>query len=154
MTPRRMQTLQTLIEHAQAERDGALADYQQAQAQERQAQAQAEQLARYRQDYDARWGAQPGRAGSVTLLHCAHGFMQRLEQARQQQQRQCEHCAQRTLQARSVLQARELRLAAVRKLVERRLQAAEAVAERRAQKATDEAAQRMAWAARRVTGFH
>ena len=140
--------LHTLLEQAERERDAARAALRQAEDGERQAREQAAQLARYRQDCLGRWGAQTGRAGTVAQLHCYHGFMQRLDQATGQQQRQCDSSAQRVAQAREQLNAREMRAAAVRKLIERRLQAVQAQTDRRAQKQTDEAAQRSAWAQR------
>lgn len=143
--------LQTLLEQAERERDAARAALRQAEEAEQQARDQAAQLAQYRQDCLARWGAQAGRAGTVAQLHCYHGFMQRLDQATGQQQRQCDTSAQRVAQARAQVNAREMRVAAVRKLIERRLQAVQALADRRAQKQTDEAAQRSAWTLRAAT---
>jgi len=154
MDPASITTLQTLLEQAERERDAAQLALRQAEDGERRAADQADQLDNFRRDYLSRWGAQPGRAGTVTLLQCYHGFMERLNQAQSQQQRQCEASRQRTAQAREALRSRELRVAAVRKLIERRQSAAHAVAERREQKRNDEAAQRLAWAARHAPDLH
>jgi len=137
-----IETLTTVLQHAERERDAAQAMLQQAEAGLRAAIDQAEQLARYGQDYAARWGARPGLSGHATQLQTVHGFMQRLDQARVQQARQCELADQRRARARAELQARELRVAALQKLIERRLGAQRTLDDRRAQRQTDEAAQR------------
>ena len=95
-TPESLQSLQLLLEQAERERDAARLALRQAEDGERRAHDQAEQLDAYRRDYLARWGAQPGRAGTVELLHCYQGFMARLDQAQTQQLRQCETSRQRT----------------------------------------------------------
>lgn len=146
--------LYTLLQQAERERDAAQAALRDAEDAEARARQQAAQLQQYALDYRARWGAQAGRAGTVLQLQCYQGFMQRLDQAMEQQARQCELGTQRAAQARTRLQATELRVAALRKLIERRQQAEQALAGRRAQKQTDEAAQRAGWAARAVADFH
>jgi flagellar FliJ protein len=147
--------LELLLEQAEHTRDAALAECQRADAQARQALAQLDQLERYRQDYDARWGAASGRSGSVTQLQGLHGFMQRLEQALAQQRRQCDGAERRAAAAREALLARELRVAAVRKLLQRRAEAARQHAGRLAQRASDESAQRAAaWGARHAAELH
>lgn len=151
MSSQDLQSLRTLLGHAESERDAALAAQRQAEEAEARARAQAEQLQQYRVDYRQRWGERFAQSGTVTLLQCHHGFAQRLDQAIDQQARQCAGLAQRVAQARALVLQREQRLAAVRKLIERRLAALAKVAERRDQKRTDEAAQRAAWAARTPT---
>lgn len=146
--PPDLQSLNAVLEHAERERDQALEALRRAEAAERGARQQAEMLARYGLEYDARWGARPGQSGSPTMLHTVHGFVKRLEQARQQQDRQCRQLAERSVAARTRVQAAELRVAAVRKLIERRRGAWQAQLERLSQRQTDEAAQRIAWAAR------
>jgi flagellar FliJ protein len=143
-----VQSLQTLLGHAEQERDAAQAALRQAEEAEGRARAQQEQLAQYRAEYHQRWGDRFAQSGTAQLLQCHHGFGQRLDQAIEQQARQVAGLAQRREQARALLLQREQRLAAVRKLIERRLAAARQIAERRDQKRSDEAAQRAAWAAR------
>lgn len=139
-----MQSLKTLLEHAEGERDTALAALRDAEAAAARQDAQAAQLGEYQQQYRERWSAHFRQATPVALLQCHHGFAQRLEQAIAQQQQQCQQAAQRVARARLLVQQREQRVAAVRKLIERRLQAAQLQAGRRDQKQTDEAAQRAA----------
>ncbi len=146
-----LHALQTLLAHAEKERDQALAALQRADEADARARAQADQLRQYRGEYHQRWGERFAQSGTVALLQCHHGFGQRLDQAIDQQQRSCQGTSQRVAQARALLLQREQRLAAVRKLIERRVETAARVAERRDQKRTDEAAQRAAWAARVTT---
>lgn len=146
-----VQSLQTLLGHAEQERDAALAALRQAEEAAARGQAQAEQLQQYRAEYHQRWSSRFAQSGTVTLVQCHHGFGQRLDQAIDQQARQCAALAQRVAQAQALLLQREQRLAAVRKLIERRLAAARQLADRRDQKRSDEAAQRAAWAARSST---
>lgn len=143
-----LQSLQSVLQHVESERDTAAAALRQAEAAAARHEAQAGQLGQYRGDYRQRWSAQFALGGSTTLLSCHHGFGQRLDQAIDQQRLQCDNATKRVAQARSVLQAREQRVAAVRKLIERRVAALRQGADRRDQKQTDEAAQRAAWAAR------
>lgn len=145
MTPASLQSLKTLLEHAEAERDEAQRVLRDAEDAVARAEAQAGQLGDYRAQFRARWTAQFQQATSPALLQCHHGFTQRLDQAIEQQAMQCRQVAQRVARARQQLQMREQRVAAVRKLIERRLQALQKQADRREQKQTDEAAQRAAW---------
>jgi len=148
MTQAALQSLQSVLQHAESERDAAATTLRQAEAAAARSDAQASQLSQYRGDYRQRWSAQFALGGTASLLHCHHGFGQRLDQAIAQQQLHCASAAQRVAQARGVLQAREQRVAAVRKLIERRLAGLRQQADRREQKQTDEAAQRAGWAAR------
>ena len=141
-----MQSLNTLLEREEAERDAALAALHAARQQAEGARAQSAQLLAYRADYEGRWSKQFARQGAIEIVQCYHGFTQRLEQAIVQQQRVAEHALAQLEHARALLQACELRVASVRKLIERRVQAQERVAARREQKQTDEAAQRAAGA--------
>jgi flagellar FliJ protein len=147
-------TLDLLLEQAERERDAARAALQRAELGRRQAEGQAEQLVSYRRQSLQRWGAQPGRTGDAAMLHCLHAFMQRLDQASAQQQRQCDLSARQVDQARQALQRTELRVAAVAKLQQRRRKAAAAQNDRREQKQLDEAAQRVAWASRADASPH
>lgn len=143
-----IQSLQTLLGHAERERDTALGGLRQAEEVAARARAQAAQLEQYRAEYRQRWGERFAQSGTVELLQCHHGFGQRLDQAIEQQARQCQQAEHRVSQAQALLLQREQRLAAVRKLIERRVVAAQRVVERRDQKRSDEAAQRAAWATR------
>lgn len=136
------QSLTTLLEHAEAERDAALTVLRNTEAAAAAAQGQLDQLQEYRTQYQQRWSAQFRTAGSIELLQCYQGFAQRLEQAIGQQGQVVAQAEQRAQQARAVVLEREQRVAAVRKLMERRQQEQNRVAERRDQRATDEAAQR------------
>jgi flagellar FliJ protein len=148
MTPASLQSLLSLREHAERERDTAQAALRAAEEAAARAEAQAGQLDDYRGQFRTRWMAQFQQAASTVLLQCHHGFTQRLDQAIDQQRLQCQQGQRRVAQAREQLLACEMRLAAIGKLIARRLQAAHQQAERREQKQTDEAAQRAAWHAR------
>ena len=140
-----MQTLLTLLAQAERERDAALSALQQAQAHAERQHAQARQLDAYRSETQQRWSARVGRQDPIDLLRCRQGFMDRLAQAAQQQQRTCASADGGVQRARAALAERELRVASVRKLIERRLAEANRVEQQRDQKRNDEAAQRAAW---------
>ena len=140
--------LQTLLQRAEADRDTAAAVLRQAEALVQQAELQARQLHDYRGEYDQRWTARFRESGTTALLHCHRGFGQRLDQALNHQQVNSQHLGNRVQQARSVLLAREQRVAAVRKLIERRQAELRKIANRRDQRNTDEAAQRATSASR------
>lgn len=145
------QALQTLLEHAQRQRDEALAALQQAEAAEAQQRLQAEQLMAYQAEYDARHPARSGRAAPIELLRCHVGFMQRLHQARTQQQGQLQAAQARVARHKQTLLALEMRLAAVRKLADRRGQERQRAANTLEQRRHDDAAQQRAWHTRADT---
>ena len=134
--------LQALLGRAEAERNTAAAVLRQAELAQQQAQAQARDLQDYRSSYDQRWTEHFRNSGTPTLLHCQHGFGQRLDHAISSQTRNTDHLGNRVQQAREVLLAREQRVAAVRKLIERRQGELRSAADRRDQRNTDDAAQR------------
>ena len=134
--------LQVLLGKAETERNTAAAVLRQAELAEQQAQAQAKDLQDYRGAFDQRWTAHFRNTGTTTLLHCQHGFGQRLDQAISVQTRNTGHLGNRVQQARGVLVLREQRVAAVRKLIERRQAELQTQANRRDQRNTDDAAQR------------
>lgn len=134
-------TLQTLLEHAEHQRDAALADLLQAEALARRQRAMAEQLQAYRVDYCRRHPALGGQSTSIELLRCHQGFMQRLDQALQQQESQLQAADARCTTLRERLLAKEMRVASVRKLLERRGDDARLQADRMEQRRSDEAAQ-------------
>ena len=132
--------LHTLLEHAERQRDEALSAMLQAEDHLRRLQCQEEQLLAYRDDYRQRHPALGGRSTSIELLRCHEGFMQRLDQALQQQQAQVQHAEHRGAQLRVALVAQETRVASVRKLLERRGEQALSVASRLDQRRSDETA--------------
>lgn len=134
--------LRTLLEQAETERDAALARMLQADEAARQARAQAEQLHAYREDYRRRAPALNGRSASIELVRCHQGFMQRLDQAIDQQRGQLVRVEQQAAEQREVLMGREVRVASVKKLMERRAQEAQRHAARVEQRQTDESAGR------------
>jgi flagellar FliJ protein len=134
--------LRTLLEQAETERDAALARMLQSDEAARQARAQAEQLHAYREDYRRRAPALNGRSASIELVRCHQGFMQRLDQAIEQQRGQLARLEQQAAEQREVLLEREVRVASVKKLLERRSQEAQRQAARVEQRQTDESALR------------
>lgn len=134
--------LRTLLEQAETERDAALARMLGADEAARQARAQAEQLHAYREDYRRRAPALNGGSASIELVRCHHGFMQRLDQAIEQQRGQLLRLERQASEQREVLMEREVRVASVKKLIERRTQEAQRQAARVEQRQTDESAMR------------
>ena len=132
--------LHTLLEHAERERDEALSAVLQAEDLLRRQQLQEEQLVAYREDYRQRHPALGGRSASIELLRCHEGFMQRLDQALQQQRGQVQHAEHRGAQLRVALVAQETRVASVRKLLERRGAQVQVQADRLDQRRSDETA--------------
>ncbi len=143
MTP--IQPLILLLGRAETERDAAQADQQRLIAAQQVAAAQADQLLAYRRDYEQRWATQFQTRGAMELVHCYRGFMDRLTQAVEQQQRVASHATHQLDLARSALLAAELRVATVRKLIERRVLEERVVQNRQEQKTSDEFAARSAW---------
>lgn len=140
-----MQSLLTLLAHAERERDAALAELRRYQIEQRNAQAQADQLQSYRHDYEQRWSSEFSRSGDIAIVHCYQGFVTRLGQAIEQQTHVAQVAAQRLAQAEAVWRECELRVASVGKLVGRRNLALRNEEGRREQKLLDEQATRMAW---------
>jgi flagellar FliJ protein len=140
-----LQPLMTLLTQTERERDEAWAAAQQAMQSQQNAAAQADQLLIYRREYEQRWSAQFRTEGRIELVHCYRGFMDRLTQAVEQQQRIAEHAAAQVERTRQALAERELRVASVRKLIERRRQELRLTADRAEQKQTDEFGSRMSW---------
>lgn len=134
--------LRSLLERAQAERDTAVTVLRQAEALVRQASAQANQLHSYRSEYDQRWTLRFRQSGTRELLECQQAFGQRLSQAIAHQRSDSQHLGNRVVRARAALMARELRVAAVRKLIERREHELQRMVGRREQRHDDEIAQR------------
>jgi len=137
-----METLLTLLQHAQAERDRARAAYEAALAAQRATQAQAQMLLAYRREYESRWSRQFSEYGEMELVRSYHGFMQRLTHAVDHQQSADQHADEKLAAAQALWRTREIRLASIRKLIERRQAAARSEHQRRDQKLSDELATR------------
>ena len=125
-----LRPLLLLLEHAQEQRDQALAQRQRADVQLMQGRQQQAQLDDYRRDCDARWQGEFRQGVAVTVLQGYHEFVGRLQTAMQMHEQQV------------ALMAAELKLASVRKLLERRQMALQQQAERAEQKQMDEMAAR------------
>lgn len=138
-----LQALLQLLEHERRTRDEALLGLRSAEGAAGQAGAQAQQLDVYRSDYVERWSARFREPGSVALMQCYQGFMQRLEQAIAQQRATVELARQLLEQARNTLRENERRVASVEKLIERRRQQQLRQNARREQSNTDENALRV-----------
>ena len=136
-----MDPLTTLLEQAEADRNRALAAFNQLRARSDAARIQAAQLEDYRRDYQQRWSAQFALGAGLDIVRCYQGFADRLETAITQQGH-----ALAQARAGDALSAQELRVASVRKLIDRRVQAQRQLLERREQKADDEHAMRVALA--------
>jgi len=140
-----LQPLIALLEQTERERDEARLHLLRARDAQHGASNQAEQLLAYRRDYEARWGAQFGRAGAIELVRCYQGFVDRLSQAVDHQAKVAAHAAVNAEAAEQALREREQRVASVRKLIERRIAEVRRDAGRNEQKQLDEFATRAAW---------
>ena len=136
-------SLKTLLDQAERQRDAALAASLQAEEAARRLRLQAEQLHTYRDGTSA--ATRAGRSSPIELLHCHHDFMQRLDQAIQQQEVQLQGAEVRVLQLRAALLAHETRVASVRKLIERRAQEGRLAAARLEQRRGDDATVQRLW---------
>jgi flagellar FliJ protein len=140
-----MDTLATLLEQAEAQRNAALAAFNQARSRRDGARDQARELVAYRDDYRLRWNQQfQSRGAGLDILRCYQAFADRLELAIAQQTHAIDICEQTLVRANDTLAAHELRVASVRKLIERRQEEARRNADRREQRQSDELSQRMA----------
>ena len=140
-----LQPLMALLSHAERERDEALAHHQRMREAQDAGRTQAGQLLAYRRDYEQRWAERFAQAGQVQLLHSYHGFVTRLTQAIEHQDRVVAQAERQLERAAETLQQQELRVASVLKLIERRVAEAEKTREHREQRALDELASRAAW---------
>lgn len=138
-----MDALQTLLEQAEAQRNIALAAFNQARARRDQARTQAVDLDAYREDYSARWQQQFQRSAALEVVRSYHQFAGRLDLAIDQQAQALTVCEQVLVRANDMLTAQELRVASVRKLIERRRQEWRRGHEQREQRAEDDLAMRM-----------
>ena len=136
-----MHALNQLLDYERRGRDAALLGLRDAEGFADAADTQAQALEAYRSEYVARWGARfRSAAGSVALMQCYQGFMQRLEQAIAQQHAAVRLAQTRLEQARRTLTDNERRVASVQKLIERRAQQEQRRSARREQAQSDEIA--------------
>ena len=136
-------TLNTLLEQSETQRNIALAAFNQSRARRDEARAQARDLESYRDDYCARWNQQFQRSAAPEVMRSYHQFAGRLELAISQQAQVLAVCEQALTRANDVLAAHELRVASVRKLIERRRHELRQGLEQREQHASDELALRV-----------
>ena len=134
--------LQTLLQHAERQRDESLVVLARTEDFAARMAAQTEQLLAYRDDYRLRHPAQGGRSATIELLRCHQGFMQRLDQAIAQQQAQQQQAENGVLQQRATLLDLQTRAAAVKKLIERRDAEEHLRLSRQEQRRSDDAARR------------
>jgi flagellar FliJ protein len=139
------QSLHTLLEHAERQRDESMASLLQVEDAARRLREQSAQLHVYRDEYRQRHPALGGRSTSIDILRTHQAFMQRLDQALGQLHGQIENAEARAARLRAELLARETRVASVRKLLERRGQEAHRVATRQDQRRSDDAAPSPLW---------
>ncbi|MBT9598384.1 MAG: flagellar export protein FliJ [Vitreoscilla sp.] len=144
----RLALMNTLLDREKKKRDAAIAEWRETERQAEAAREQADSLVSYRAEYRKRWAAQFAQRAPIEIVRCYQGFVERLEQAIGAQQSAAQQAADRVAAARARLHHREIKVATVQRLIERRLQAAALREQRRDQKASDEAAQRLGWAAR------
>lgn len=140
-----LQPLMALLDHAERERDDALAHRQRMQESLDAAQAQSQQLADYRREYEQRWAERFTQPGQMDLLRCYHGFVTRLTQAMEHQARVARQAEHQLERAQEALQQQELRVASVQKLLERRVTEIQRKGARHEQSQLDEMASRAAW---------
>ena len=137
--------LMALLAQTERERDEAWAQAQRASEAQNHAAAQADQLLTYRREYEQRWSTQFCQEGKIELVRCYQGFIQRLTQAVEQQQRVAAHAAVQVERAEAIVHGAEMRTASLRKLIERRLRESEANDARNEQKESDDRAVRASW---------
>ncbi len=140
-----LQPLALLLAQAERQRYDALAEQLKAETAQRAAEAQAEQLVAYRREYEQRWSAEFCREGKIELVRCYQGFVHRLSQAVEQQQRVAAHAAVQAERAEAIVRGHELRAAGLKKLIERRLREGERASALIEQKESDDRAVRAAW---------
>ena len=140
-----LHSLQILYAHAEKQRDEALAEQVRLEAARVAAEAQARQLLVYRGEYEARWHQEFTREGKMELVRCYQGFVQRLTQAVEQQQRVALHATTQVERAVAIVRGHEIRAAGLRKLIERRAREGQRVGAVQEQKQSDEHAARAAW---------
>jgi flagellar FliJ protein len=139
------QALQTLLDHAQDQRDRAMVALLQREETARRLRLQWDQLQAYHAEYQGRSPTQGGRSAPIEALRSHHAFMQRLDQALSQQQGLLRAADAELEQARQLLLRLETRVASVRKLLERREHEQRRGAQRVEQNRSDEAVLQRRW---------
>ena len=139
MTP---DTLGTVLQHEQQQRDQAQAAWRSAADGQHAAEQRAQQLQTYRTEYQAHWSGQFRKSGGIELLQCYQGFVQRLDEAIAQQLGLLRHAQAHQQHTAAVLAQAAQRVAAVEKLIARRQQAHQVQQQRKDQRTSDDAAQR------------
>ena len=140
-----MQALQTVLDHAIAQRDEATAQMYLLLEGARRLNSQMEQLHSYREEYRARWTNQFRQSAAIEVVQSYQSFVTRLDHALEQLQLQRADADTKAEQARELLVARETRVASVRKLLARRLTEQARSAASREQKHSDERAAVARW---------
>lgn len=135
--------LNLLLERATQERDRLAGELRRGEEVLQRARVQGEQLVSYRAEYLQRWNTQFGRGGAIEIVHCYQSFMQRLDEATEQQQRHIDAAEAGVAAVRTALVQAEVRVASVKKLIERRQAEQRRAHERRDQRQTDETAQQI-----------
>lgn len=139
-----LETLLLLLDRATQERDRLAAELRRGEQLAERQRRQGEQLSTYRTEYTQRWGNQFGRGGAIEIVHCYQSFMQRLDDAVEQQQRHVEAADRAVLMMRQALVHAEVRVASVSKLIDRRRTEMQRTQDRRDQRQSDETAQQLA----------
>jgi flagellar protein FliJ len=140
-----LQPLALLLAQTDRQRYDALAEQLKAETAKRAAEAQVEQLVTYRREYEKRWSAEFCREGKIELVRCYQGFIHRLSQAVEQQERAAAHAAVLVERAEALVRGHEMRAASLKKLIERRLREGERASARIEQRESDDRAVRAAW---------
>ncbi len=143
--PASLHALQTVLEHALAERDQATAQMYLLLENSRRLMSQKEQLHSYREEYRARWTQQFRLSAAIEVVQSYQAFVARLDHALEQLTQQLGAADAKAQQARELLLARETRVASVRKLLGRRAVEQAHVAATREQKHSDERASLARW---------
>lgn len=146
--------LVTLLEHAERQRDQALALQRRADAALSAAVQQQTQLAAYRQDHQQRWAEAFSQSVAVPLMHCHHAFSGRLHEAVDLQAGQVDRARQALARRQGDALDAERRVAAIRKLMKRRADAASQHLHRQEQRQSDERAARAASARHHEPDHH
>jgi len=139
------QSLVTLLEHAERQRDAALAQQRRADAALDAAMRQHDQLATYSREHQSRWSTALRQSVAMPLVQCHHAFTDRLHQAVTMQSEQVDRARQALSRRQSETLEAERRVAAINKLIQRRTDAARLHQNRQEQRQIDERASRMAW---------
>lgn len=139
------QSLTTLLEHAERQRDAALAQQRRADAALDAALRQHEQLSTYSRDHQSRWSSAMRQSVTMPLVQCHHAFTDRLHQAVSMQSAQVDRARQVLTHRQSETLEAERRVAAINKLIKRRTDAVRHHQDRQEQRQIDERASRMAW---------